>query len=111
MKSSSSSSPKAAKKTETKKKIEKTVVFTFLPHLVEHEEAEEEEDFSEKMYKRSGRKDADILRELICNETVEKIFFEKKHLSFQHQRDIFFPLTRKKKSSRVFNFTHPMMSH
>jgi len=50
-----------------------------LPHLVEHEEAEEEEDFSEKMYKRlSGRKDADdILRELICNETVEKKFLKK----------------------------------
>ena len=75
-----------------------------MPHLVEHEEAEEEEDFSEKMYKRSGRKDADILRELICNETVEKIFFEKKHLSFQHQRDIFFPLTRKKKKQPRVQF-------
>ena len=75
-----------------------------MPHLVEHEEAEEEEDFSEKMYKRSGRKDADILRELICNETVEKIFFEKKHLSFQHQRDIFFPLTRKKKAAACVQF-------
>ena len=45
------------------------------PHLVEKEE-EEEEDLSEKMYKRSGRKEADILRILysyyFCGDIFEK---------------------------------------
>ena len=77
-----------------------------MPHLVEHEEAEEEEDFSEKMYKRlSGRKDkADILRELICNETGVKKNFLKKTLEFSHQRETFFFLLRKKKAAACFQF-------
>ena len=77
-----------------------------MPHLVEHEEAEEEEDFSEKMYKRlSGRKDkADILRELICNETGVKKNFLKKTLEFSHQRETFFFLLRKKKAAACVQF-------
>ena len=74
-----------------------------MPHLVEHEEAEEEEDFSEKMYKRlSGfRKDkADILRELICNETWRKNFL-KKTLEFSHQTETFFFLLREKAAACV----------
>ena len=66
------------------------------------------------MYKRlSGRKDkADILRELICNETVEKKIL-KKTIEFSHQTETFFFLLREKKkaAARVFNFTHPRTSH
>ena len=53
--------PQSSEEDRNEKNRDAKVVFA-RPHLVEQEEAEEEEDFSEKMYTRSGRKDADILR-------------------------------------------------
>ena len=40
--------------------------------VVEQEEAEEEEDLSEKMYKRSGRKDADIFNSFVTTPVGER---------------------------------------